>query len=66
MANIDIRIRMVTAGVKLYEVARELGMADSSLSRKLRCELSEAETDRIMAAIERLAARTQHTTGINA
>lgn len=42
--------------VKLWQIAERLGLQDSNFSRKLRHELSEQETDAIMAIIDELAA----------
>mgnify|MGYP003289773423 CR=1 FL=1 len=42
--------------VKLWQIAEKLGLQDSNFSRKLRHELSEQETDAIMAIIDELAA----------
>ena len=56
MTNAKIRFHAMETGVKLYRVAAELGICDSSLSRKLRKELDEEETARIMEIIDRLAA----------
>ncbi|MBQ9902495.1 MAG: hypothetical protein IJM51_08980 [Clostridia bacterium] len=55
MTNAKIRFHAMETGVKLYKVAAELGICDSSLSRKLRKELDEEETTRIMEIIDRLA-----------
>ena len=55
MANLDIRAAAVSAGVKLWRVADALGIADASLSRKLRKELPAAEKAKIFAIIEDLA-----------
>lgn len=59
MANVEIRIRLAATGIKQYEVAAELGMAEGSLSRKLRFELSDEERVQILAAIDRLSAKKQ-------
>ena len=56
MVNAKIRFHAMEKGVHLYKVAAELGICDSSLSRKLRKELDEEETARIMEIIDRLAA----------
>lgn len=56
MTNAKIRFHAMETGVKLYRVAAELGICDSSLSRKLRKELDKEETARIMEIIDRLAA----------
>ena len=38
----------------MWQVAYHLGMSDSSFSRKLRRELSEADRERVLQAIEEL------------
>lgn len=55
MANLDIRANAVRYGVKLWQVADELGIADTSLSRKLRRELPPDERDKILSIIDKLA-----------
>ena len=57
MCNADIRAEVKAAGLKLWQVAYELGIAsDSSFSRKLRRELPPEEKTKIRAAIKRLKA----------
>lgn len=53
--NCDIRSMAAAKGVLLYEIAEALGIADNSLSRKLRKELSENEKQRIFKIIDELA-----------
>lgn len=53
--NIDIKLRAAGAGVRLWQIADELGILDSNFSRKLRRELSQEEKDRIFAIIEKLS-----------
>lgn len=53
--NNDIRKAAGGAGVKLWQIADELGIADTSLSRKLRHELSTEERERVMEIIRRLS-----------
>lgn len=55
MANLDVRRTAAGAGIKLWQIADELGIADCSLSRKLRKELPKEEKERIFAIIERLS-----------
>ena len=55
MANLDIRAEAVSRGVRLWRVAEELGIADASLSRKLRKELPQTEKERIISIIHRLS-----------
>lgn len=56
VANQQIREAAKSAGVKLWEIAAKVGITDSNFSRKLRRELSQAETARILAIISNLAA----------
>ena len=55
--NQKIREYAKEKGVKLWQVADELKIADGQLSRKLRYELSEAETDQIIEIIDLIADR---------
>lgn len=56
MFNQDVRRMAAGNGVRLWQIAEALGMADCSLSRKLRKELPAEEKAKIFAVIERLAA----------
>ena len=51
MYNQDIRRAAAGAGVRLWQIAEALGIADCSLSRKLRKELSQEEKEKIFAII---------------
>jgi hypothetical protein len=55
MANAEIRMRLVATGVKHYEVADALGIADTSFSRKMRKELPEAMKSKILSIIDELS-----------
>ena len=55
MSNQDIRRTAAGAGVKLWQIADALGMADCSFSRKLRKELPQDQKAKIFAIIQRLA-----------
>ena len=55
MTNQDIRRTAAGAGVKLWQIADALGVADCSLSRKLRKELPQEEKDRIFGIIRELS-----------
>ena len=55
MTNHDIRRTAAGAGVKLWQIADALGIADCSLSRKLRKELPQEEKDRIFGIIRELS-----------
>lgn len=54
MKNLDVRCAATAAGVKLWEIANELGIADYNLSRKLRKELPQVDKEKIFSIIERL------------
>jgi len=55
MMNIDIRNAASGAGVKLWQIADALGIADFNFSRKLRKELSQEEKERILSIIDQLS-----------
>ncbi len=55
MRNQDIRRTAAGAGVKLWQIADALGIADCSLSRKLRKELPLDEKEKIFSIIQRLS-----------
>lgn len=54
MKNVDIKTEAMNAGVRLWQIADKLGINDSSLSRKLRKELSSEEKAKIRAIITEL------------
>ena len=49
MCNQDIRRIAAGAGVKLWQIADALGIADCSFSRKLRKELPQEEKKKIFS-----------------
>lgn len=55
MHNEIIRRYAAGKGVKLWQVAEALGIADTSLSRKMRKELSTEEKQKIFRIIDDLA-----------
>ena len=57
MANQKIRQAATAAGVKLWQIAEALGIADCNFSRKLRHELSPEERDRVLNIIQELSRR---------
>lgn len=50
--NDDISIACIKNHVLKYEVANKLGITDTSLSRKLRTELTKEEKEKIFKIIE--------------
>ena len=57
MKNRAIRDAAKEYGVKLWEIAEELGINDGNLSRKLRHELPDEEQEKIIVIIARIAER---------
>lgn len=55
MNNHDIRQSAATQGIKLWQIADKLGIADGNFSRKLRKELPQDQKDRIFAIIDQLS-----------
>lgn len=57
MANEAIREKAKESGVRLWEVAEQIGVSDVTLCRQLRRELPEARQQLILRAIDELAGR---------
>ena len=55
MKNLKIRDKARIENVPLWKIAHELGITDSTFSKKLRFELSEDETQKILTIIDKLA-----------
>lgn len=55
MKNQDIRNAAADSGVKHWQIAETLGMADTTFCRKLRKELDPEMKDRIFTVIKELA-----------
>ncbi len=55
MSNQDIRCMATEAGIKLWQIADALGIADCNFSRKLRKELPQDEKKKIFSIIRQLA-----------
>lgn len=55
MENQDIRGYATAAGVKLWQIAEELGIADCNFSRRMRRELPQEDKKRIFAIIDKLS-----------
>lgn len=55
MNNQDIRRTAAAAGGRLWQIAEALGIADCSLSRKLRRELPAEEKEKIFGIIRDLS-----------
>lgn len=54
MSNKEVRIAIIQANIRQYQVADKLGIAEQNFSRKMRYEMSEKEKKRVLKAIEEL------------
>lgn len=54
-ANQDVRQFALEKGVKLWQIAINLGINDGNFSRRLRVELPQHEKEKIFAIIDELA-----------
>ncbi len=52
--NVEVRAKAKDKKIRLWQVADELGLSDSDLSRKLRYELDDETKAKVLAIIERL------------
>lgn len=55
MHNTDIRQAAKAAGIRLYQIAAEIGLNDGNFSRRLRRELPDAEKQKIFEIIDQLS-----------
>ena len=55
MKNLRIRNKAKQSNIHLWQIANKLGITDSWFSKKLRFELSEDETKKILDIIDELA-----------
>lgn len=55
MKNMDVRSYASEKGVKLWQIAEAIRVADSNFSRKLRKELPTEEKNRMFSIIDELA-----------
>lgn len=52
--NARIREAAKAAGIRMWQIAEELGMQDATFSRKLRHELPAKEAEKILSIISQL------------
>lgn len=57
MANLEIRVLLEKSRIRHFELAKELGIADTTLSKRLRYEVTPKQKQEIIEAIERIKAR---------
>lgn len=54
MSGAEIKKRILAAGLKVWQVADAFGVADTTFSKYLRKPFSDADTQRVLAIIEKL------------
>ena len=54
MSGAEIKKAILSAGLKLWQVANALNMQDYSFSRKLRYDFNEEDTQKVLSVIEDL------------
>ena len=59
MKNVEIRSAYMLAGIKQWQLAEEMGISETHLSRKLRKELPQEEKQTILEIIDRLSKEKQ-------
>ena len=55
MKNKDVRSAIADAGLRMWQVAEALNIADTTFCRKLRRELSDEDKERVYAVIAELS-----------
>lgn len=59
MTGAEIKQSILTAGLKIWQVAYAYGVTDSNFSRKLRRDFSDKDTQKVMDIIEKLKAENE-------
>ena len=59
MSGQEIKALILSSGLKCWQVADELGMADGNFSRRLRKPFDEKAVEKVKAAIAKLTAAKQ-------
>lgn len=54
MSGAEIKKRILSSGLKLWQVAEKFGYTDSTFSKKLRHQFSDSDTARLLQIIEEL------------
>ena len=56
MPNIDVKFKARAAGVALWRIAKELGVSEMTINRRLRKEMTVEQKEVFMNAIKKIAA----------
>lgn len=63
MRNLDVRIIVDESGVTYKQIAKELGITPEWVSRLMAEELTSANRERILAALERIKEAEKYVSG---
>lgn len=53
-ANVQIRTEIMKSGLKNYEVGQRIGLTETRFSKLLKSDMSDADRERVLAAIRDL------------
>ena len=56
MANCKIKMRLMEYGIRQFELAKRLGISETTLYRRLREELPKEERNRILSIVDEIVA----------
>ncbi len=59
--NAEIKAKALLSGVRMYEVAQHCHMSESTFNRRMCKELSQADREQFLQAIEEIAAEKKET-----
>lgn len=59
ITNLEIRKAAKDSGVRLWEIAKRLGINDGNFSRRLRSEFSQEERERVLQIIWEIASEKE-------
>ena len=65
MANADIRAAAKKATIPFWRIAQEVNVSESTFTRKMRIELSEAEKTKILEIIKNLSKEAENHANAN-
>ena len=55
MENMDVRLKAKGTGVPLWRIAKEMGVSEPTMTRKLRSPLNEVEKEQIFEIIRKVS-----------
>ena len=59
MCNMDLREKAKEKGVFFWQIAAELGISESTMTRRMRFELPEQEKQKYLSIIDKLSAEKE-------